>query len=171
MENTFKKSYTKKMNPDGSFELGFKSKRMGQDISPGLVAAMTLSVYLASCAATYPFMPMERTGTGTLVVNSMYWWISGTILALIGMYLLVNTKDTVLIKPNEGVVFRGNSLPYTDMKVIGVMTQSAGSKTSAYVFAETNGTKAKITRFISPELAKEIQREIQSQSKVNWKPE
>ncbi len=159
MENTFKKSYAKKMNPDGSFELSFKSKRMGSNMSPGLGIAMMFSVYLASCAATYPF------------IDKMSWLIAGTIVAFIAMYLLVNTKDAVLIKPNEGVAFRGNSLPFKDMKVVGVMTQTSGSKNSAYVYAETNGTQAKITRYITPELAKEIQREIENHSGVNWTPE
>ena len=171
MENTFKKSYAKKMNPDGSFELSFKSKRMGSNMSPGLGIAMMFSVYLASCAATYPFIPLERAGGGAMVVDKMSWLIAGTIVAFIAMYLLVNTKDAVLIKPNEGVAFRGNSLPFKDMKVVGVMTQTSGSKNSAYVYAETNGTQAKITRYITPELAKEIQREIENHSGVNWTPE
>lgn len=160
MENTFKKAYTKKTNPDGTIELSYRSKRFGENLSPGLAMAMLFSIYLASCVATYPLMPTERAVGGAILVDKASWWFAGTGLAIVVTYFLFNTRDKIIIKPKEGILFRGQSLPYAEMGPVGVMTQNSGSKTSGYLYTETNGTTAKITRYISPDLAREIHREI-----------
>lgn len=171
MENTFGKAYEKKTNDDGTIELKFDVQRFGMHTSGFKRLIFTVPFWITSCAVTYPFIPTNRVRGGGTEVDYLYWLIASFIVCLLLVLKFRGAKDVITIKPGEGIKFLGNSLPYKDMGVIGVMTQTSGAKSSAYVYAETNGIQAQITRHVTPELAKAVQKEIQSCSNVEWKPE
>lgn len=171
MENTFQKAYEKKSNDDGTIELKFKTSRVGVNTSGLKWQLISVPFWLTSCAVTYPFIPTNRVRGGGTEVDYLYWIIASGILAILLLVKFRDTKDIITIKPGEGIKFLGNSLPYKDMGIIGVMTHTSGAKSTSYVYAETNGTQAQITRYVTPELAKAVQKEIQSYSNVEWKPE
>ena len=172
MENSFKKNYDKKVNPDGSIQLSFKSKRFALHslpMFPMLLMMIMLVIFTVSCAASYPFIPTHRGPYGGQEVNLLTWVVAAGVLTLLitifGSIAVLDVKDVVTIKPGEGLLFREKSLPFADVSVIGVTNLTGGG---AYVHAESNGHEVKITRNISLELANQINREIKSASGVTW---
>lgn len=160
MENTFKKSYSKKTNPDGSVELSFKSKRFGVGSSGGYLMIMMVALMLTTCAATYPFIPLERNDYGKLQFDKATWAFVSFPLYLVILWFISNTKDVILIKPGEGVMFKGHSLPFSDVNQFGVHSEHMGRAPAAIIFAETNGNRVKMSRSVTPELANAIKGEI-----------
>lgn len=160
MENTVTKGYSKKTNSDGSVELSFKSKRFGVGTSPTWIMVVLVVVMLSTCAATYPFIPMTRNDYGSLRFDKGTWAMVSFPLYLVIIWLISNTKDVITVKPGEGLMFRGQSLPFSDISDIGVTTEHGGRAVAALVYATANGAKVNLSRSVTPELANAIRGEI-----------
>jgi hypothetical protein len=169
MESSFKKSYQKTMNPDGSFELAFKSKRLNPRTAAGVGMLIVFAMLPASCAVTLPVAMLFGTGRDFMSVPV---WIALTLITFgIGCYMIANTSSKVVVVPNKGLVFKGKNLPFSDIQNIGTIHTPAlgNSKGSAYVYAESFGTQVNISKYITLSLADSLVAEIKESSGVVWK--
>jgi hypothetical protein len=172
MESSFKKGYEKNVLPDGSVELNYKAKR----ISPSVMAsAGVLAIFIlfpASCAVTLPFAAMFNDANQSLGQTSKGLWMTlALVLYIVILYFFVNTKATLTIKPNEGLLFLGKQLPFSEIQNMGTIDHpNARSKAgAAFVYAESHGKQINITKYIPLSLAEAIEVEIKSVSHSVWK--
>ena len=169
MESSFKKSYEKTMNPDGSYELSFKSKRLNPKSAAGVGLLIVFALLPASCAVTLPVAMFFGTGRDFMSVPA---WLGMTLVVYaIACYLIANSSSELLVIPNKGLVIKGKNLPFSDIQNIGTIHLPAlgNSKGSAYVYAETFGTQVNLSKYITLSLADSLVAEIKESSGVVWK--
>lgn len=169
MESNFKKSYQKTMNPDGSYELSFKSKRLNPRSAAGVGLLIVFALLPASCAVTLPVAMLFGSGRDFMSVPA--WLGMSLTVYAIACYLIANSSSKLLVIPNKGVVIKGKNLPFSDIQNIGTIHIPAlgNSKGSAYVYAETFGTQVNLSKFVTLSLADSLVAEIKESSGVVWK--
>lgn len=174
MESSFKKGYEKNVNADGSFELSFKSRRLGPQASASIGALLAFAVLGVSCAATYPvasiFSPRSRYSSG-VEINMFLWNGLAAVLMFALLYLILYGKTSILVKPNIGLVVGGKNLPFKDINQIGTIDHPSATnkKSAAFVYADTQGTQVQVSKYISRSLAEAIASEIKQASGITWK--
>ena len=159
MKNSFSKAYETKTLEDGSVEIAFKSQRFG---FAGTSAILFLSLLIGTPAGCMGVMSM-RESNRTL----------GFIVMIVGFYIflyfLFKSKTVITVKPNVGLTFSGKSLPFSDIKSLGVVTETGkNGKTIAYVEAQSLGNSVRVSDYIKPELASAVAEEIRSASGRTW---
>lgn len=171
MESSFKKGYDRTVNADSSINLTYKSEKIGAHSGSGFAGIIVFAMLPVSCAATflpmvYPFMNGKNEGT------SVVFWIFGSIgLWILSVRKYNLRKSKLVIKPNEGLIFEGKQLPFSDIQSIGTMNETTGrnAKGTAYVYANSHGQQIKVTSYIPLALAEAISEEIKSSSGIEWK--
>lgn len=172
MESSFKKGYEKNVLPDGSVELNYKAKRMSPSMMAGAGMLAILILFPASCAVTLPVAAMFNDARESLGQTSKGLWLTlAVILYTLMLYFLVNTKATLVIKPNQGLLFKGKQLPFSAIQNVGTIDHpNAKIKAgAAFVYADSHGTKIEVTKFIPLALAKTFVEEIKASSGLEWK--
>lgn len=119
MESSFKKSYQKTMNPDGSFELSFKSKRLNPRTAAGVGMLIAFALIPASCAVTLPVAMVFGTGRDFMSVPA--WLGMSLVVYAISCYMIANTSSKLVVVPNKGLVVKGKNLPFADIQNIGTI--------------------------------------------------
>ena len=172
MESSFKKAYEKNVLPDGSIELHYKAKRMSPSTMVGALVAAFLLLLPASCAITLPVAAMFNTARESLGDTSKGLWMALAMpLYVVMVYFLVNTKATLVIKPREGLLFKGKQLPFSEVQNIGTMDHPNGNSkaSTAYAYADSHGKKIEVTKYVPLTLATAIMEEIKVGSGIAWK--
>lgn len=172
MESSFKKGYEKNVNADGSIELKYKAKRMSPAAMAGAGMVAILVLFPVSCAVTLPVASMFNDHGQSLGQTSKGLWTTLAIILYIAiLYFLVNTKSSLIIKPNQGLVFDGKQLPFSDMQNIGTINHpNAKVKAgAAFVYAGSHGNQIRLTKYIPLALAEAVSSEIKQSSGITWK--
>lgn len=159
MESSFKKTYEKVSNTDGSFDLKFKSQRNG-----GSIGFVVLGWFIPGCWLAWKISDSIDRYSATV-------WVIAYLLVLVLPVVVIayafKREQTITVIPNQGLKFDGRSLPFDDVQTIG--TQAKGQrKNNAYVLAVTHGTKVKLTSFVSESLAQALATEIKDASGTTW---
>ena len=174
MESSFKKGYDKKVNADGSIKLNFKSEKIGAHSGSGIASILVVAMLPVSCAVTSPLMiPFydKASAREAFPVGLMIFWnICAFGLWIWGVRKYNIRKSGITIKPNEGLVFGGKQLPFSEIQTIGTMNETTGrnAKGTAYVYANAHGQQIKITQYVPLALAEAISQEIKENSGVAW---
>lgn len=171
MESSFKKSYQKIVNVDGSIKLTFKSSTVGARAFSGFFTA-AVALFPVSCIVTSPVViPFydkaairESFPTGLTIL----WFACAFSLWFWGIYKYRFRMTSVVIKPGEGLIFNGKNLPFSDIKNISTFNENTSNSAmdTTYVYADTHGQKVKVTKYISDELADTLVKEIIQSSGV-----
>lgn len=162
MKNSFKQSYDKKVNPDGSVELRFNSTRWSY--SGVLLLPLLLPV---SCAATFPVL-----GGASSRDFSMAWPVVSAVLTGLLFHFLDRRPTAIIVKPGEGIIFDGKSIPFADIKSVGVKveTNTWNSIGIAHIYVKSGGNFIRISGHTKkPELAEAVKDEILDVSGFTWK--
>lgn len=175
MESSFKKGYDKTVNADGSISLDFKSEKVGAHSGSGFAGILVFAMFPVSCAVTSPLMFMlsdksprrEEFQTGAIFL----WIICALALWIWGVRKYNIKKAKFLIKPNEGLIFGGKQLPFSEIQSIGTVneTTSRNAKGTAFVYANSHGQQIKMTGYVPLPLADALAVEIKSSSGIEWK--
>ena len=172
MESSFKKGYDKSVNADGSIELKYKAKRMSPSAMAGAGMVAILVLFPVSCAVTLPVASMFNDHGQSLGQTSKGLWTTLAIALYIAiLYFLVNTKSSLLIKPNQGLIFDGKQLTFSDIQSIGTIDHpNAKVKAgAAFVYASSHGTQVRLSKYIPLTLAEAVASEIKQSSGMGWK--
>lgn len=171
MENSFKPGYDKQTKADGSIELTFKAKRLSPQAAVGFGTVLLFAMFPVSCAMTLPVAGMFIPKGKPLGDVSLMLWLSMTIVVYaVILWLIVNTRSTVVIKPKEGLMFAGKTLPYQDIKQIGTIhhPNARDKNGAAFVYADTQGSQVQITKYIPLALAEAVAEELKLHSGMPW---
>lgn len=172
MESSFKKGYERTVNTDGSIELKYKAKRMSPAAMAGAGMAAILVLFPVSCAVTLPVASMFNDHGQSLGQTSKGLWTTLAIILYIGiLYFLVNTKGSLVIKPNQGLIFNGKQLPFSEIQNIGTIDHpNAKVKAGAsFVYAGSHGTQIRVTKYVPLALAEAVAAEIKQSSGMGWR--
>ena len=174
MESSFKRGYDKTVNADGSINLSFKSEKIGAHSGANYAGMIILAMFPVSCAVTSPliFMLSDKASmrdefpTGLMFL----WIICAAALWIWGVRKYNIKKAKFVIKPNEGVIFGGKQLPFSEIQSIGTINETTGrnAKGTAYVYANSHGQQIKITGYVPLPLADALAEEIKTSSGHNW---
>jgi len=164
MESSFKKAYEKQELPNGDIEISFKSSRIGVHAASNLLLALIvffgwIPLWIGLAAIINP----SEDAFGTLVVVSIIIWF-------VLVYFFIRKKSTIVIRPNEGIIFNNKQLPFSDISVIGVMRQTTtrDANGTSYVYAEAGGKQIKVTAHMPKPRADAICEEIKHLSGIGW---
>lgn len=162
MESSFKKAYEKTVAPDGSVTLIFRGQRVGVNEATAFFMLLLVVGLPASCVATYPVASMVGDVWGNNNAPRWIWTFIAVAIWLVVGRALAFTKGSVLIKPSEGIVFRGKRLPFKDIQTLGTINQtnSGAPKGKAYVSARSHGNDVRVTPYLNPDLAEAVADEI-----------
>jgi hypothetical protein len=172
MESSFKKAYEKNVLPDGSIEINYKAKRMSPAAMAGAGMLAVLILFPASCAVTLPVAAIFNSSGESLGQTSKGLWFALAVLLYFPMlYFLLNAKGSLTIKPNQGLIFEGKNLPFSDVQNIGTIEHpNAKVKAGeAFVYAVSHGAKIRVTKYIPLALAATFVQEIKTGSGIDWK--
>ena len=158
MESSFKKSYEQTVQPNGSIELRFPSRKLNDTAT----VAFLLAMLPASCTVTSPLLVVlgeksKRAGSSEFPTEAMLAWLIAAVLLWILVVRKFNfRRGKVIIWPSEGLAFSGKQLPFKDIVSIGVEHGTS----SAYVYAEAHGKAIKLTGYVAPALADALAQSI-----------
>lgn len=162
MESSFRKAYEKTTAPDGSVTLTFRGQRVGVNEATALFMMLVVFGLPASCAVTYPVGAMMGDVWGNNNAPRWIWTFVAVAVWIVVGRAIAFVKGNVVIKPGEGIIFRGKRLPFREIQTLGTVNQmnSAAPKGKAYVSARSNGNEVRITPYLNPELAEAVEEEI-----------
>jgi hypothetical protein len=170
MESSFKKGYDKTVNADGSIAISLEGKVRGAAKSTG--HPLLLIIIFVVCAV-FTFNIAEKISP-RIVLGFFVAWTCLSVGSWFIIYLifksLTTKKTSLVIKPNEGVIFDGNQLPFADIQKIGINHQTTNSNLdgNAQVFASSHGNNINITGWLPLALAEAVADEIKKSSGVSW---
>lgn len=157
MENSFGALYKKTQVDDGSTELSFEQSRFfPQAVATAGVFATMLVFLPVSCTTGFAMIPKHSNDVPVVQIGLMM----AVLLGLFWFFLVKTQAATVTVKHNVGIAFDGNTLPFADIKILGLTTKSNSKKTWAYVFAESGGREIAITKWMDEAQARAIKNEI-----------
>ena len=168
MQNTVSKAYNTTNNADGSTELVFKSWRWGAIQAAKLGPIMLVGLTPVACTVTYPAMMLEKLLSFGIAFPV---WMFASMAVLLFAYPMIRRNETrILVKPNEGLVYNGTSIPFSDISSIGVSQESTtrDPNGSSYVYVETHGQEVRISGHTTSALATAVKNEIKKLSGQPW---
>ena len=174
MESSFKKGYDKTVNADGSINLSFKSEKIGAHSGSGFAGIILMAMVPVSCAVTFPVVFIFSDASSrreAFPTGATFLWIVCALgLWVWGVRKYNIKKAKFVIKPNEGVIFGGKQLPFSEIQSIGTINETTGrnAKGTAYVYANSHGQQIKITGYVPLPLADALAEEIKNSSGHSW---
>lgn len=160
MKNTIKRDYERTALEDGSIDLTFKGARF---LNAGI---NTLVIVIWAVVATIILLNI---GPKMESVESLLFFLAalagGSIYAL---FSIIRETQVIKIHPNKGIGFRGESIPFSDIHMIGTIFRTNKQNGPATLYAETNGVQVKIAQ-CKHSLAMALKKEIQDASGIEWK--
>lgn len=163
MKNSFRQAYDTKTLSDGSVEISFKSKRFGFE-GQGIILSFAFFLGVPTgCVGIMAFVDRDDAIPAIIVAFIVFFGF---------LRFLIESKfrAVITVKPNVGLIFAGKSLPFSDIKALGFVTEvsSRNGEEMAYIEAKSLGNAVRISSHIKPELASAIVDEIKSASGYRW---
>lgn len=167
MESSFKKNYERTVQSDGTIEIVHDQVRIPPSMGTAVMILMTIVLLPTSCAIGGAFHGYDaRASNVPWTITTMIIYV---ILCFVVGRLLVKGKNHLLIKPNQGIVIHGKSLPFSDIQTIGTETLVNGNKkANSYAYAESHGNRIPFTKHVSQSLAEAIATEVKASSGYKW---
>ncbi|MGF6273407.1 hypothetical protein ABIB38_001781 [Massilia sp. UYP11] len=168
MKSSIKRTYDRKIGPDGSVTLEYKGKRLNahQVAGSGMagVAILVGGIYWTVGLTSFLEPILGRLG-GTVAM------VVGVASTLFVLKTLLFGRRFRIILTRDGIIFPRSSygswtgqLAYADIDQLGVASHSSSGKNgfhlSTNVYASSAGTEVNITRFIPQTLSEAIIKEI-----------
>lgn len=169
MESTFKKQYEVKQLADGSMQLSFKEKRIGAHQLALVTKLLLLGVIVGGFFATLMLT------VGMMAISSannigMKFGFSAVLVTIGIVFLLkkLTTKQSDILVTKEGLIFQSplagkTQLAFRDVTDWGIKVESTSGDTyleTAYLYAHAGGQEFRVTKHMTPALAKSLHTEI-----------
>lgn len=155
MENSFKKAYDRKDNPDGSFELRVKGRRTPGGLMLRLLPVTLIILFVGGTLRGIGGDAIAGPGIVICFFFALRWALSG--------------ESVVTVRPNEGLQFSGKNLRFADTESIRVVTHSHVNRYNSFVIAWSGGNEIQLTLGIPEAAATALVSEIRNGSGVTWK--
>lgn len=159
MQNTIKREYERTVQEDGSIDLSFNALRYLDNATNFFLLILLLAfagVILGAIA------PNIHSPGGMLFLWAVV--IGGFVYT--GRSALRHTQ-IIKIHPNKGIEFRGESIPFSEIQTIGLLTTKGTANSLGYLYVESNGKQVKVTK-AKESLANALKLEIQNSSGMDW---
>lgn len=169
MESSFKKTYEKKQNPDGSFDIIFQSSKLRGNPIGFYIAWVMPSFYI-----TYKLLDGI---TGSMAARMSggqaftLWVVLELLVLILPPYFLVKLlqqDEVITVLPNQGIKFGERSLPFNDIQTLGTSTLGNQRK-NCHVYAVSHGTNIKVSGNVTGDLAEAVANELRAASGSTWK--
>ena len=144
MESTINKSYAKTKLANGEVSIAYNYIALSNII----ILVFGAFIIAAISANIYP----------PLMFLSVPAWIAGYWV------YIKSQRECIFIVPNVGLKFGKDQLPFNQISSIGVYQLN----NSGYVYAESQGTRVKVTKKIKAATANAIDFEIRQLSGCKW---
>lgn len=159
MKSTIKQSYAKTNLANGDVALTYRYITL-TNIMVWILGAFLIGAISANTRYYLLFDTIELTN----IFFSLLGFV-GVPVWIAGYYIYIKLqREHIFVTPNVGVRFGRNTLPFKDISTIGVYQRGNGG----YVFADTQGTRVKISKMIEKATANSLDYEIRQLSGCSW---
>lgn len=159
MKNTIKREYERTVLEDGSIDLSFDAPRYLDNATNYLMIILVMAGFGLILGT---FIPKINSAGGLL-----FLWVVAFGAFVYAIRSILRHIQVIKIHPGKGIEFRGESIPFSDIDVVGVLSPKGATNGISWLILETNGKQVKIAA-VKNSLASALKSEIMSSSETKW---